>query len=285
MTRLAVLTTAKELALVLNQWRTAGETIAFVPTMGSLHEGHKKLVATAATKADRVVVSVYVNPLQFGEGEDFDTYPRNLRADADALSDAGADVLWAPQESDIYPEGAQAVPHLSAGKVGEHFEGEARPGHFDGVLTVVSRLLTLVAPDYLVMGEKDAQQLWLVQDMVTREGFDTTVLPVATLRDTDGVALSSRNAYLSPSERHSARALSQALRAAAATDGGDAALAAAREILDQESGVRVDYLSIVDPETFEEQEPHTTLKDGVMIVAAIVGGTRLIDNTRLTFGQ
>jgi len=276
---------AEELHDRVASWKSGGLTVAFVPTMGSLHEGHKALVSAASAQADRVVVSIFVNPLQFGPGEDFGSYPRGLDADRGFLADTAADVVFAPTPAEIYPAGADNTVKVPAGSLGEVFEGLARPGHFDGMLTVVSRLLEIVAPANLVMGRKDAQQVFLVQEMVERQGLRCTVTSVDTVRDSDGLALSSRNAHLSQQERVIARAIPRALEAAARADSPEQALTLAHAELETDPALVVDYLAVVDPATFIPLDQGVNGGEGLMIVAATVGTTRLIDNTRLTFGH
>lgn len=259
---------------------TAG-SIAFVPTMGALHDGHLALVARAADLADTVVVSIFVNPLQFGEPEDLDRYPRDLDADVAQLPDDA--VVFAPPVEELYPDG-ESETLVTAGDVATRFEGASRPGHFDGMLTVVAKLLNIVAPDAVVFGQKDAQQVFLVKRMVRDLNFPARVDVVETVRDADGLALSSRNRFLSREERTAALALSRALAAGAASMGNrDSALRAARGVLGEEPGIDLDYLELVDPDTFlpvadDYRGPATA------IVAARVGSTRLIDNRVLNLG-
>jgi pantoate--beta-alanine ligase len=239
--------------------------VAVVMTMGALHDGHAELVRTAREVADSVIVTIFVNPLQFGAGEDLDRYPRTLDADL-ALLDGLADVVFAPTPEVVYPR--EPVVRVSAGSIGDAFEGAARPGHFDGVLTVVLKLLHLTRPDVALFGQKDAQQLAAIRQMVTDLDVQVSVLAVPTVREADGLALSSRNRYLSPEQRQAAVCLSQALRT------GD--LAAGRSLIEATEGVELDYLERVDSMTFEPSA------DGdLMIVAAKVGTTRLIDNLPL----
>ncbi len=259
---------------------TAG-SIAFVPTMGALHDGHLALVHRAAELADTVVVSIFVNPLQFGAGEDLERYPRDLDADLEKLPD---DVLvFAPSVEELYPSGATGTL-VTTGEVGSTFEGASRPGHFDGMLTVVTKLLNIVRPDVVVFGQKDAQQVFLVQRMVRDLNERVVVDVVETVRDVDGLALASRNRFLHADERVAALALSRALAAAAASAGSRAdALRASREVLNDESGVVVDYVELVDPATFL---PVSERYSGPVtaIVAARVGTTRLIDNRQFDLG-
>ena len=278
-------TSASDLRSLVESWRLVDETIAFVPTMGALHAGHHELVRVAKERADRVVVSVYVNPLQFGEGEDFDTYPRTPAEDAKALADLGVDVLWTPTEADMYPEGTEHTERISPGPIGDLWEGAERPGHFAGVLTVVKRLVDVVTPDYLVMGQKDAQQLWLVTTMLKTQAPSLDVVAVPTVRDDDGVALSSRNVYLSVDQREAAQAIPGALDAAGTADSPGSALQAAKDVLQGEPLVSLDYVALVHEDSFEEIAEGFPASNGRMLIAVRVGSTRLIDNARLTFGQ
>jgi pantoate--beta-alanine ligase len=247
--------------------------------MGALHQGHASLVKRAEAESDFVVVSIFVNPLQFGAGEDFDKYPRTLGVDARLLSDIGADVLFAPAVSDVYPtEGS--VRKLSAGSLGEVFEGKTRPGHFDGMLTVVNRLLDLVNPDVVFFGAKDAQQVALVRKMLNEQARAGERAPIQlveceTVRDEHGLALSSRNRYLSTAQLEIARTLNLALRAAAEFEDRDKALSAGKAVLSPEA--RLDYLELVDADSFEILESAKG-KKARLIIAAYVGETRLIDN-------
>ncbi|MFJ8895982.1 pantoate--beta-alanine ligase [Leifsonia sp. NPDC102414] len=258
--------------------------VVLVPTMGALHDGHLQLVSHARDLGGIVVVSIFVNPLQFGPGEDLDRYPRTLDADVARLTGL-ADVVFAPTPAEMYPNGASET-RVSAGAVGSLYEGASRPGHFDGMLTVVAKLFNIVAPDVAVFGQKDAQQVHLVGRMVDELNIATSIAVVDTVREQDGLALSSRNAYLDPAGRAAAVVLSQALAAAAeaatATPGGvDAVLAAARERIDSEPAVKLDYLVVVDPDSFlAVAEDHHG--PAVVLVAARVGTTRLIDNERIS---
>jgi pantoate--beta-alanine ligase len=256
---------------------------AVVMTMGALHEGHLALVRLARARADQVVVTIFVNPLQFGPAEDLSRYPRDLERDLALLAGEGADVVFAPGVEEVYP-GGEPVVRVSAGTLGDRLEGAHRPGHFDGVLTVVLKLMHVVRPDVAVFGQKDAQQLMAVRRMV--EDLDVPVEVVAgpTVRDADGLALSSRNAYLAPDERARALALSRSLdaaeRAAATGTGADGVLAAACRVLEHEAGVVVDYVALVDPRDATDV-PEDHRGEAVLAVAARVGTTRLIDNVVL----
>ncbi|MGY6497275.1 MAG: pantoate--beta-alanine ligase [Microcella sp.] len=272
-----VIDTVAGVRSAVEAWRASGETVALVPTMGSLHDGHLALVDRAAELADHVVVSVFVNPLQFGPSEDFERYPRSLDADRALLAGRGVDAVFAPSADEMYPAGAVAT-RVTAGEVGRRYEGVTRPGHFDGVLTVVAKLLGIVTPHVVLFGEKDAQQVFLVTRMVRDLDIDTSVEVVDTVRDHDGLALSSRNAYLDERHRHAARAIPAAIEAAqsAADRGIDAALAAAQGALAGHPEIAVDYVAVVDPATFELL-PDDHRGPARMLVAARVGDTRLID--------
>ena len=258
---------------------------AVVMTMGALHAGHLSLVRHARELADQVVVTIFVNPLQFGAGEDLSRYPRDLARDLELLSGPGllgpGDVVFAPAPDVVYPDGDPLV-RVSAGALGETYEGAVRPGHFDGVLTVVLKLMHLTRPDVALFGRKDAQQLVAVRRMVRDLDVPVEVVGVPLVRDDDGVALSSRNAYLDPDERRRALGLSRALRAgaAAASDGPAAVLAAAHAALADED---VDYVALVDPDDFTPV-PDDHVGEAVLALAARIGTTRLIDNTSVTLG-
>lgn len=283
MTALAIATSAAQMSDIVAGWKSQGESVAFVPTMGSLHEGHGALIQRASELADRVVVSIFVNPLQFGKGEDFDSYPRDWEADQAFLRNSAVDVLFAPSVDEIYP-GSQE-PTVLAGPVGDTFEGASRPGHFDGVLTVVKRLFAIVSPDYALFGRKDAQQLFLVESMVRSEGLPISIVPIETVRAPDGLALSSRNAYLSDDERARARVIPEALDDAQNTPTLSAALAVVRGRLAATPGVVIDYVAGVDPDTYLELDEGSRAPEATLILAVRVGNTRLIDNRRLQFPQ
>lgn len=254
---------------------------AVVMTMGALHDGHLQLVRAAREIAEHVTVTIFVNRLQFGPGEDFDAYPRTLDADLDLLRAEGVDLVFAPSDEVMYPGGDPLVT-VRAGRFGEVFEGAARPGHFDGVLTVVAKLLHLTRPDVALFGQKDAQQLALVRRMVRDLEFPVEIRAVPIARADDGLALSSRNVYLSADERDQALALSKAMAVAdvAADRGAQAVRREATGVLSRVDGVHVDYLALVDPETFTEVAAD---HDGpaLLAVAARVGTTRLLDNVPL----
>ena len=283
MSTIAVVTSAAQVSDVVAGWKSEGQSVAFVPTMGSLHEGHGALIQKASELADRVVVSIFVNPLQFGKGEDFDSYPRDHAADQAFLEDSPADVLFVPSVDEVYPGGRETT--VQAGPVGDTFEGASRPGHFDGVLTVVKRLFGIVSPDFALFGRKDAQQLFLVESMVRNEDLPITIVPIDTVRAPDGLALSSRNAYLSDDERTRARAIPLALDEAEAAPTLEAALSIVRERLGATPGMAIDYVAAVEPHTYRELPEGSPASEATLILAAGIGNTRLIDNRRLHFPQ
>jgi pantoate--beta-alanine ligase len=266
------------LRAALAELRADGGTIAFVPTMGALHAGHMALVAEGRRRAGHVVASIFVNPTQFGPNEDLATYPRREASDAKMLDEEGCAILWAPDAATMYPAGFEIS--VRAGSLGDDLDGAARPGHFDGVATVVSRLFEQIEPDIAVFGEKDFQQLAVIRQMVRERGLPLEIVGVPTQRDADGLALSSRNAYLTDEDRQSARALPRALgEAAAAIQGGadvPAALASARERLARAGFDPIDYIELRDAETLE---PVASLdRPARLLAAARIGRTRLIDN-------
>ena len=279
-----VVRTRGELDDALAPVREAGHGVVLVPTMGALHEGHASLVRAArevGRPGGAVVVSIFVNPLQFGAGEDLDRYPRTLEADLEVCAAEGVDVVFAPTVDEVYPGGEPEVT-LDPGPSGSVLEGAVRPTHFRGVLTVVAKLFGLVRPDVGVFGEKDYQQLVLIRRMAADLCLGVDVVGAPTVREADGLALSSRNRYLSADEREVALALSGALRAGAGAQerGADAVLAAAREVLDARPEASVDYLVVTDPELHEAP----TCGPARLLVAARVGTTRLIDNVTLDLG-
>ncbi|WP_313545041.1 pantoate--beta-alanine ligase [Leifsonia aquatica] len=277
----ALIASARREALLAEPAGDPAGLVALVPTMGALHDGHLRLVRQARELAGVVVVSIFVNPLQFGPGEDLDRYPRTLDADVAALEGV-ADIVFAPSAAEMYPQGESST-RVTAGEVGSLFEGASRPGHFDGMLTVVAKLFGIVQPDVAVFGQKDAQQVHLVGRMIDDLNLPVTLAVVDTVREEDGLALSSRNQYLSADDRVAAVTLSQALAAGAqAADGGvEAALAAARTRIEADPAVKLDYLVIVDQPSFREAAPGHH-GPALMLVAARVGTTRLIDNRRIT---
>jgi pantoate--beta-alanine ligase len=238
----------------------------------------------ARAAAEHLIVTIFVNPLQFGAGEDLDRYPRPFEADLAVCAEEGVDLVFAPAPDVVYPDGEPLV-RVTPGPLGDVLCGASRPGHFAGVLTVVSKLLHLTRPDVAVFGEKDAQQLALIRRMVRDLDFPVEIVGTPTVREPDGLALSSRNVYLSPAERTTALALSRALRAGkdAANDGPDAVRNAAHAVLDATGGLRLDYLALVDPDTLA---PLAGGHDRALLaVAAYVGSTRLIDNVTISVGH
>lgn len=266
------------------RWQSAGMLVGLVPTMGALHDGHRSLVRRAREECDRVVVSVFVNPAQFGPGEDLERYPRTLDEDLALLAAEGADAAFVPGVEDMYPAGAATSVHV-AGPLSESLEGAVRPGHFDGVALIVSKLLVSARPNRAYFGHKDAQQCAVVRRLAADLDTGVEVVLCPTVRDGDGLALSSRNRYLSAEDRAEAVAIPAALAAAArAFAAGErrssALISAAAGVLAGASRMCVDYVATVDPETFATVD--TAAVGTKILVAARIGGTRLIDN--LSFG-
>jgi pantoate--beta-alanine ligase len=273
------LTTIRE----VRSWRRDQTgTVGLVPTMGALHAGHLSLVARARDENDHVVATVFVNPTQFGPHEDLDRYPRDLERDRKRLAEAGADVLFAPAAAEMYPAGFETA--VEVGSVAAPLEGERRPGHFRGVATVVLKLFNIATPTRAYFGRKDAQQLAVVERLVRDLDLPVELVGCPIVREPDGLAMSSRNAYLLPEERTAAASLHRALRAASEAwrrgerDAG-ALRGILRDVLASEPRVRIDYVSVADPHTFQERT--TAMAPSLLLVAAYVGQTRLIDNERL----
>ena len=269
---------ARQLPAALIALRAGGKSLALVPTMGALHPGHMALVDEARRHADNVIATIFVNPLQFGANEDFGRYPRLEEKDEEMLAEAGCNLLWLPQPDEIYPTGFATT--VSVKGLSDRWEGEARPGHFDGVATVVAKLLCAVRPDSAVFGEKDFQQLAVIRRMTQDLQLGVEILGMPTVRDADGLALSSRNAYLSTDERQRALALPNALNDAAASIRSDApvseVLANAVEQLKTAGFTKVDYVALVNALTLEPLDKAQGLMR--LIAAATIGSTRLIDN-------
>lgn len=275
--------TVAELREQVAEWKRAGERVGLVPTMGNLHAGHLELVAKAGSLATRVVVSIFVNPLQFGPNEDFDRYPRTLPDDAAKLDAAGCDLLFAPDVAQMYPQGRERLSTVSVPALNGILDGEFRPGHFDGVATVVSILFNQVQPDLAVFGEKDWQQLQVIRRMVADLHLPLAIVGHPTARDSDGLALSSRNQYLSPAERAMAPEIFRML------GGLSASLQAGRRDFDalqreamrhlESLGFRPQYVEIRAPEL---SAPSPDGREWVILVAAFLGATRLIDNRYLS---
>lgn len=294
MTAPPVVSSGDELASQVASWKAQGETLALVPTMGALHPGHLALVRRAKQVASRVVVSVFVNPLQFGPGEDFDRYPRTLSADVAALAGLGVEAVFAPDVTDVYPDWPHTTPTQSAGPVGDQFEGADRPGHFDGVLTVVSTLFDLVGCDVAVFGRKDAQQAFLVTRMARARTPAVAIVVVDTIRDGDGLALSSRNASLSAAERQIAQEMSRVVAgvsSALTTGTDDAQLTGGVIAATLQSGVAAlrraggdpHYVDIVAADTFLPWRGGAT-RECVVIAACTVASVRLLDAVSLVPG-
>lgn len=257
--------------------RELASDVGFVPTMGALHEGHRSLMAAARSACRSVVASIFVNPLQFGPSEDFDAYPRTEETDLEACRAEGVDVVFLPGVADMYPPGAAVT--VTSGPLGSILEGADRPGHFDGVCTVVAKLFNIVTPDVAFFGQKDAQQVAVIQQMVADLSFGVRIAVCPTIREPDGLALSSRNAYLSPEQRTQAtalhRALSDGAAALAAGEGTEACEKKMWEALASSRGIEPGYARAVDPRTFG---PPVSGGPVLLLVAARVGSTRLIDN-------
>ncbi|HET9149773.1 MAG TPA: pantoate--beta-alanine ligase [Alphaproteobacteria bacterium] len=275
---LPVVRTKAALRTAVAAFRKKRETVALVPTMGALHAGHLALVAEARKRCDRVVVSVFVNPTQFGPNEDFGRYPRDLAADRKLLAAAGADLVFAPTVAAMYPDGFATTVAVEA--LASDLDGRFRPGHFTGVATVVAKLLAMASPDAAVFGEKDYQQLAIVRRLVRDLDLPVAIVGIPTVREADGLALSSRNAYLTSEQRRAAPALHEALSAAAREAAGD--FGAWSDIAERATRVvrargfdRVDYLELRDAETLGAPDPKRPAR---VLAAAWLGATRLIDN-------
>jgi pantoate--beta-alanine ligase len=269
---------ARQLASALICLRAGGKSLALVPTMGALHAGHMALIHEARRRVERVAATIFVNPLQFGANEDLDRYPRQEEKDAAMLAEAGCDLLWVPDAEDIYPPGFATT--VSVKGLSERWEGEARPGHFDGVATVVAKLLCAIRPDIALFGEKDFQQLAVIRKMTDDLQLGVEILGVRTVRDENGLALSSRNAYLTADERRRAvelpRALNEAAERILAGTPVAEALEQAKDRLKAASFSRIDYFALVNAMTLEPLDrPVGPMR---LIAAAVIGTTRLIDN-------
>jgi pantoate--beta-alanine ligase len=262
--------------------RRDGKRLGFVPTMGALHAGHLSLVKTARSQSNCVAASIFVNPLQFGANEDFGKYPRTFERDCQLLEAEKVDVLFAPKVETMYPPGAKTIVEVQG--LSERLDGRSRPGHFKGVTTVVAKLFNIVQPDLAFFGQKDAAQVAIIRRMVRDLNIDVQIVVCPIVREADGLAMSSRNAYLDPQQRKQALVLYRALtRVHFLVDKGErdvtVLVEAGKQVISEEPGARLDYLEIVDPETLE---PVGDLKRGALVaVAAWVGATRLIDNIAL----
>lgn len=276
-----VFTTVEGLRAELTELRSAGQTIEFVPTMGALHQGHLSLIQRARRDGGVVVVSIFVNPTQFGESEDFETYPRDLEADLATARGLGVEVVFAPDAAEMYP-GGEIRTTVDPGPLGRILEGAHRPGHFTGVATVCAKLFNIVGPDRVYLGRKDAQQVAVLKQMVGDLNFAVELVPCPTVREKDGLAMSSRNRRLSPGQRREAPVIFRALQAASAAAragerSSDRLLGVCRAVLDRHPSVRVQYLEVVDQLTFEPVD--RVPPDALLVIAAQLGSVRLIDNT------
>jgi pantoate--beta-alanine ligase len=274
-----IITSVKEMRERTAEARAAGNTIAFVPTMGFLHEGHASLMREGRKRGNLLVVSIFVNPAQFGAGEDFESYPRDLRRDSEIARECGVDIIFAPDAREMYPAGYQTWVNVET--ISLPLCGASRPGHFRGVTTVVAKLFNIVKPAFAFFGEKDYQQLAVIRRMVSDLNMDVEVVGLSTVREPDGLAMSSRNSYLSASERKSALCLSRALAAASTLfRSGEVSVARLREavlgILGEEPEARIDYVEFRGGENLEEVERAD--ERTVLALAVRIGATRLIDN-------
>ncbi len=276
---MTILTSAAEVTAVSKEAHRSGKRVGFVPTMGALHEGHLSLVRTARAQSDVVIASVFVNPTQFGPTEDFSKYPRNPERDAAMLAAEKTDYFFLPSVEEMYPAGAESW--VSVAGLGEKLDGRSRPGHFRGVTTVVAKLFNIVQPDFAFFGQKDAAQVAIISKMVRDLNFDVRIVVCPIVRETDGLAMSSRNAYLSPEQRKQALVLYRSLmRVQNLVDRGETSAArlsvAGTQVIAEEPAVKLDYFEIVDRATLD---PVSDISGGALIaVAAYVGSTRLIDN-------
>jgi pantoate--beta-alanine ligase len=270
--------TVSDLRSQIAKWRKAGESIALVPTMGALHAGHLSLVKLAKTRCNRVVASIFVNPIQFGPREDFKTYPREEASDLDKLAKAGADLVFTPDTTEMYPQGFST--HVKVSDLTDDLCGASRPNHFEGVATVITKLLLQCAPDIAVFGEKDYQQLLVIRRLVRDLNIPVEIVGGPIVREADGLALSSRNVYLSQEQRKTAPLLHQTLTEVAANlargEGADAAALAGRFKLEA-AGFRIDYVAVRDPNTLKPLSGPVA-PGARVLVAAYLGKTRLIDN-------
>ena len=284
-TSLPIATTVAELRGHVSAWKRAGERVALVPTMGALHAGHAALITAGRARADRVVASVFVNPAQFNDPKDLERYPRTPEADAATLAEAGCGLLFAPSTAEVYPQGFGTA--VSVAGIPDRWEGEHRPGHFDGVATVVAKLLAMALPDVALFGEKDWQQLAVIRRLTLDLNLPVEIVGVPTVREADGLAMSSRNMLLDAASRAAAAALPRALeRAGAAIAAGErpaAALAQAESALRHDGFTTIDYVAFVGA---DDLEPMTALGwPARLLAAAWIGGVRLIDNMPLPAGE
>lgn len=280
--RMKICATIKDIRAASHAAHLAGQRLSLVPTMGALHEGHLSLVRAARAQSAFVIVSIFVNPLQFGPTEDLAKYPRTSDRDQDLLEKEGVDLIFAPSVAEMYP--ITAVTYVNVEGLSDRLDGQSRPGHFRGVTTVVSKLFHIVAPDLAVFGQKDAAQVAIIRRMVRDLNIPVEIVVAPIVREPDGLAMSSRNAYLDPQQRQQALVLSRSLqRLQEIFQQGERSaaqlVAAGRRLLADQPSVRIDYLSVVDPESLESVPE--IKRDALLAVAAYVGTTRLIDNVVL----
>jgi pantoate--beta-alanine ligase len=282
-----IVTRIQEIQMLAESLRAQGKRIGVVPTMGSLHAGHRSLIELARQHSDRVITTLFVNPTQFGPGEDFERYPRDIERDQEAAAQAGTDILFSPRTNEMYPAGY--ATYVEVEKVSSILEGKFRPAHFRGVATIVTKLFNITKPHVAVFGQKDAQQVFLIKKLVADLNIDLQILVAPTVREEDGLALSSRNSYLSSQERSRATALNRSLKSAQSLiAGGERSAEAVRaqmmEILSGAEPTQIDYVAFVQPDTFTEVE---TLSPPSVLVALAVrfGPTRLIDNMVIFFPE
>ncbi len=271
-----------EMKAVCREITRQGRTLGFVPTMGALHEGHASLVRASKARCQATAVSIFVNPLQFGPTEDLDKYPRTMERDSRLLQELGVDVLYAPTVSEMYPAGATTYVEVSG--ISDRLDGASRPGHFRGVATVVAKLFEIVRPDRAFFGQKDAAQVAVLRRMVRDLDMDVELVVCPIVREKDGLAMSSRNAYLNPEQRKQALVLNRSLmRVQYAADAGERdaeqLIEVGKSVIAEEPAARLDYFAIVDPDTLEPVSDLT--RTALVAVAAYVGATRLIDNILL----
>jgi pantoate--beta-alanine ligase len=276
-----IIRTIQEMQSISKQWTINGKNIAFVPTMGALHEGHLELMKEAKKNADICIVSIFVNPMQFAPNEDFSKYPRPIEKDMELCISVGVDCLFLPEATEIYPDGFSTTVVVSG--ITERFEGASRKTHFQGVTTIVAKLLFATNPRAMYMGQKDFQQVLVLQKMVKDLNIDVEIVMVPTKRDVDGLALSSRNKYLSSSERVIALSIRKALVAAKSIiQSGETNHSAIESFLrteiEKNEGIRIDYATIADASTLEQRDSYNPTETVVLLIATYVGTTRLIDN-------
>lgn len=281
-----VIRKVKRMQELAERWRQEGKRIAFVPTMGYLHDGHLSLVRIARRKGDVVVVSIFVNPIQFGPREDYKRYPRDEKRDLKLLRGEGVDVVFIPTVEEMYPEGYQT--YVEVEELSKVLCGKSRPGHFRGVCTVVTKLFNIVKPHYAVFGEKDYQQLKIIERMTKDLNMDVKIVPGKLIREKDGLAMSSRNTYLSPEERKSSLSLSRALftvkrKVEEGERDARKLISLARRIIKRERYTKIDYIEVVHPETLQPLKKIE--KEAIMALAVFVGKARLIDNIKLEVKQ